>query len=466
LDVVGSEFVNNTANNGGAFYIDGILDVVGSEFVNNTANNGGAIYIDGYGEVNFNRIVGNTAANGGAIYNCLYSFVDATNNWWGSNTNPKDIPNLIAGDVDDVYADPWIVLTIAADPTTINNLDTSQVTVDLNHNSDNTDISGQGLPEGIPVTFTATNGTMNPTSSSTVNGVAISTFTANKPGIATVTATVDLQTVSVDININKTQTQLSVSDTAGVNNETINLTATLTDTNSNPVIGKEITFQVNGSTVGTATTDANGIATLTYTITQNTGVYDITTIFSGDSEYLDCDGIGFISVDPSAGLYLNITASNYNPTVGDLFIITFKLGNYGPDTAENVTVNFQIPEGMEFLGITVDSGTWNYETSTRTVTWTLDNVPVGDPYLYLTVKAIKSGTYSITPSITSDTYNWNTYVPTLTINIREATHSDDPVNEAKAATKTVPMQKTGTNIYYLLLATLLTISGLITTKRK
>jgi len=118
---------------------------------------------------------------------------------------------------------------------------------------------------------------------------------------------------------------------------------------------------------------------------------------------------------------LNITTSNANPTVGESFIITYKLGNYGPDTAENVTINFQIPEGMEFVGITVDSGTWNYKTSTRTVTWTLDNVPVGDPYLYLTVKAIKSGSYSITPSITSDTYNWNTNIPTLTINIKKAT---------------------------------------------
>ncbi len=562
VTVTNSTFNNNTAKYGGGAIMNyyGTLTVTGSTFTNNTSNNdGGAIYNEGTGYVNFNRIVGNTAANGDAIYNYSGN-LDATNNWWGSNTNPKDITNLIAGNVDGVHADPWIVLTIAADPTTINNLDTSQVTADLNHNSDNTDISGQGLPEGIPVTFTATNGTMNPASSSTVNGAAVSTFTANKSGTATVNATVDLQTVSVDININKAPTQLSVSDTAGVNNETINLTATLSATNNNPVIGKEITFQVNGSTVGTANTDANGIATLTYTITQtpgtynigvvfaedddylgttgngtltvnkkvtnlvvsdvsgvngqnvnlqatltdngtalpgkpiqfavngttigtantdangiatltytitqNTGTYDITAIFSGDSEYLDCVGVGFLSVDPSAGLYLNITTSNANPTVGESFIITYKLGNYGPDTAENVTINFQIPEGMEFVGITIDSGTWNYKTSTRTVTWTLDNVPVGDPYLYLTVKAIKSGTYSITPSITSDTYYWNTYVPTLTISIKEATHSDDPENEAKAATKTVPMQKTGTNIYHLLLATLLTISGLITTKRK
>jgi len=54
---------------------------------------------------------------------------------------------------------------------------------------------------------------------------------------------------------------------------------------------------------------------------------------------------------------MNITVNNTNPTVGQSFIITYKLGNYGPDPAENVTINFQIPEGLEFVDITVDSGT-------------------------------------------------------------------------------------------------------------
>lgn len=115
---------------------------------------------------------------------------------------------------------------------------------------------------------------------------------------------------------------------------------------------------------------------------------------------------------------MNITVNNTNPTVGQSFIITYKLGNYGPDPAENVTINFQIPEGLEFVDITVDSGTWNYNPTTRTVTWTLDNVPVGDPNLKLTVKALQSGQYIITPQVTSDTHNWNTDIPSITINVK------------------------------------------------
>jgi len=139
---------------------------------------------------------------------------------------------------------------------------------------------------------------------------------------------------------------------------------------------------------------------------------------------------------------MNITVNNTNPTVCQSFIITYKLGNYGPDPAENVTINFQIPEGLEFVDITVDSGTWNYNPTTRTVTWTLDNVPVGDPNLKLTVKALQSGQYIITPEVTSDTYNWNTDIPSITINVKASSDGDDPENEAKAAT--IPMQNTGT----------------------
>jgi len=493
LTVTGSTFTENTAQNGGgAIYntgtltvsdstftgntvataggaisnTGGTLTVTSSTFANNSALNGGAIFNYGTGYVNFCRIVGNTATNGNAIYN-YGGNVDATNNWWGSNE--PNFSSLIYGSY--VTSDPWIVLTVTADPTTVNNGGTSQVAADLNHNSAGEDISSQGhVPDGIPVAFTATQGTVNPASSSLLDGSAASTFTANGTGTSTVTATVDGQPVSVNISITSTklETQLTVPDQAGVKGGTVDLTATLTDVNNNPVVGREVTFKVNGSTVGTATTDSNGTATLQYTITQNKGNYDITATFAGDDGYLDSVGAGVLTVDPSAGLYLNLTVSNTNPAVGETFVITYKLGNYGPDNAENVTITFQIPEGLEFVGITVDSGVWTYDPSIRTVTWTLDNVPVGDPYLYLTVKALNSGQFIITPTIASDTYNWNSGdVPALVINVQASSEGDDddPENTAKAATETVPMQKTGTPLIGIVLAILMVLGGLISTKK-
>ncbi|MDD3753798.1 MAG: right-handed parallel beta-helix repeat-containing protein [Methanobacterium sp.] len=468
LAVSDSTFTGNTVTTAGGAISNtgGTLTVTSSTFTNNSALNGGAIFNYGTGYVNFCRIVENTATNGKAIYN-YGGNVDATNNWWGSNE--PNFSSLIYGG--SVTFDPWIVLTVTADPTTVNNGSTSQVAADLNHNSAGEDISSQGhVPDGIPIVFTATQGTINPASETLLDGSAASTFTANGAGTATVTATVDGQPVSVNIGITsaKLETQLTVPDQAGVKGGTVDLTATLTDVNYNPVVGREVTFKVNGSTVGTATTDSNGTATLQYTITQNKGNYDITATFAGDDGYLDSVGAGVLTVDPSAGLYLNLTVSNTNPAVGETFVITYKLGNYGPDNAENVTITFQVPEGLEFVGITVDSGVWTYDPSIRTVTWTLDNVPVGDPYLYLTVKALNSGQFIITPTIASDTYNWNSGdVPALVINVEASSEGDDddPENTAKAATETVPMQKTGTPLIGIVLAILMVLGGLISTKK-
>ena len=77
---------------------------------------------------------------------------------------------------------------------------------------------------------------------------------------------------------------------------------------------------------------------------------------------------------------------NKNPTVCEIFIITYKLGNNGPDIANNVIIKYQINEGLQFVNINVDSGTQTYDPLTRTITWTINQVTVGDPYLYLTVK--------------------------------------------------------------------------------
>lgn len=62
--------------------------------------------------------------------------MNAENNWWGSNTNPTNISNLIVVEEGSVDADPWVILTIRATSSTINNTGTSNITADLNHNRD------------------------------------------------------------------------------------------------------------------------------------------------------------------------------------------------------------------------------------------------------------------------------------------------------------------------------------------
>jgi uncharacterized repeat protein (TIGR01451 family) len=180
-------------------------------------------------------------------------------------------------------------------------------------------------------------------------------------------------------------------------------------------------------------------------------------------------GNGTSTVNPSANLYIKTTTSNQNPTTGEIFTLTYKLGNNGPDEAKNVTITFQLPEGLNFVNIHVDSGKCIYNETTRTVTWTIDSVPVGDPYLYLTVQAAGDETYNIAPNINSDTYNTNTGDNgNITINVQPNNNNGNSNNEntVKAASKTtIGLQDTGLPLNYLILAVLMVLSGLVPNRK-
>ena len=220
---------------------------------------------------------------------------------------------------------------------------------------------------------------------------------------------------------------------------------------------------------GTATINADG--TVTYTPNNNWyGTDSFNYTISDGNEGIATATVNITVNQAISDLYIKTTTSSQNPTVGETFTLTYKLGNNGPDASENVTITFQLPEGLDFVNISVDNGTCTYNETTRTVTWTLDSVPVGDPYLYLTVKAADDGTYKITPNITSDTYNSNTGDDgIITFNI-QANNSNSGngtgTNTVKAATKTtIGLQKTGLPLNYLILAVLMILGSLVP-KRK
>ena len=220
---------------------------------------------------------------------------------------------------------------------------------------------------------------------------------------------------------------------------------------------------------GTAAINADG--TITYTPNSNWYGTDSFTYTVSDGNGGTTTATVTITVNQAvSNLYIKTTTSSQNPTIGETFRLTYKLGNNGPDAAENVTITFQLPEGLDFINIRVDNGKYTYDPITRTVTWTLNSVPVGDPYLYLTVKAADDGTYKITPNITSDTYNLNSGdYGIITFNIQpNNSNSGDGTgtNTVNAASKTtIGLQKTGLPLNYLILAILMVLSGLIP-KRK
>jgi uncharacterized repeat protein (TIGR01451 family) len=162
---------------------------------------------------------------------------------------------------------------------------------------------------------------------------------------------------------------------------------------------------------------------------------------------------------PKSDLYVKITSNKNNLHVGEKFTLTYKLGNNGPDPAENVTITTPLPSGFELANISGD-GTWTYNTATKTITWTLKNVPVGDPYLYIIGSVNQPGTYVFTSSIKSNTYTINTQGTPITINAVNKT------NEVNAASQTIRMQKTGAPLFPLALAILSILGGVISTRKK
>jgi predicted outer membrane repeat protein len=157
LNLTSCTFSNNTATRGGAGAIEstGTLNATSCIFNNNTAfNDGGALYnYSGPAIITCSRFVGNRAGSGSAIY--IYGgSVTATSCWWDTNDDPRTVDNLFFGTV---TCTPWIQMSLTvAQP--------SSGLVDLIAT-----FSPACIPDGTPVAFTITSGTVTPEEGTTLN---------------------------------------------------------------------------------------------------------------------------------------------------------------------------------------------------------------------------------------------------------------------------------------------------------
>ncbi|MGA8213798.1 MAG: Ig-like domain repeat protein [Candidatus Sulfotelmatobacter sp.] len=222
LSVTNSSFTNNTSTagsdpgEGGAVVVDLATGssgtISGSTFTGNQAEGsgsiGGAISANLGTTVSNSRIVGNSAST-------MSGFVETggsgntgvvIDNWWGCNAGPGNVGCDSVGTDGSgsaVTFNPWLVLSITANPTQIlPNTGTSTLTADLTHDSGGN--SGFSVPDGTPVSFAATlDSSVNPASSTLTSGQATSVYTAGSTAGSdtSVTATVDNATASTTINI-------------------------------------------------------------------------------------------------------------------------------------------------------------------------------------------------------------------------------------------------------------------------
>ena len=125
------------------------------------------------------------------------------------------------------------------------------------------------------------------------------------------------------LTVNIIPTNITVASKSGYYGDIVNLTATLKDNIHNITLGgKNITFNVNGSVVGSALTDGSGIATLPYNITQGAGIYTIFAQFAGDTIYQAKNSTNNLTVNY---IPTNLSVNPLNGYYGDLVNLTATL---------------------------------------------------------------------------------------------------------------------------------------------
>lgn len=233
----------HSAGNGGAIYNKGSFNISECDISNNMAGVdilngpsgktikhgvGNAIYSDSKNKiiVNFSCILSNktlyiTSANKPKVYmDAVYlnsyssSNINLQNNWWGTNNNNATISKLVLGSGNlTSYYTPYLKLTVGASPAIVNINGTSTVTANLRMNSANQNTYTQynkSIPDDVKITFRAYNGSLSIKNTTTKDGMATTTFTANKSsGAAFVTIRADDQLLKTLITVKKPSVTLA-----------------------------------------------------------------------------------------------------------------------------------------------------------------------------------------------------------------------------------------------------------------
>lgn len=104
-------------------------------------------------------------------------------------------------------------------------------------------------------------------------------------------------------------------------------------------------------------------------------------------------------------LILDNDADIENIYIGDYVTWIVSVMNKGPDTAKNVKVYDQLPDGLKYVKHTTTKGTFNPETGI----WSIGNLTIsdGEVFLNITTQAFSVGEKINKAKVTSDTYNLN-----------------------------------------------------------
>lgn len=281
----GNTFTNNSAtgNGGAAFVNNGTL--YNSQFNNNNATDGGAVYLNN-GTINGSKFYNNTAVNGAALYaieGTVYNsqFVENVAEVSGgaiSVENPMVVTNVefnmnIANGVISDF-DPGTPIKITIDSVITANAASYVINDGGDYSVYLKDFNGLPIL-GAAVSFV-------------FNGVELGSVTIDDTGLAKITLTPDILkaatvgsrdlvvsyagddyfnpvTKTVAINVKKETLNVVANAASYVINYGGYYSVTVKDSKNNLFTGKTMTFYLNGKKIGTATTDANGVAKIKLT---------------------------------------------------------------------------------------------------------------------------------------------------------------------------------------------------------
>jgi hypothetical protein len=241
------------------------------------------------------------------------------------------------------------------------------------------------------------------------SGTTTGTYTASIKANASIPGVGPGPGTAVTLNVSGTApTSLTVSPGTGTYGGTVNLSATLTSSGS-PVSGKTITFTLNGNTVGTASTNVSGVATLNGVSLSgiNAGTYPsgVGASFAGDSGFQASSGTASLTVDKKDATWTTNPNSKVYGTTPDPSPLTTGSGTFL--AADGVSATYSRAPGE-----TVAGGPYHITaTLSATVVGALDNYNITNAGADFTIT--KRDT-----SVTADSFTKNYCDPDPTFTVK------------------------------------------------
>jgi len=466
LNITNSIFINNTALYGGIIYNGGIVFIEGCNIINNH----NVIYSTNHTTIKFSRIFNNTGYD---IYIIKYPYpgylssVNASFNWWGINNPDLEIKagGRIRGN-GDLTIDNFFVMNVINLTALDSNKDLIfKYTFGLN----NTDYFDPSLLPFFETIFYNNLVGFLESFDARYNKTLVDSISVRNKTIEYIFTT-DNETQSFIAHISPGNTNITVNSPNGKNGEIVDLVAKLTDDEGEPLVNREVIFNIDGKQF-TATTNSEGIAIINYTIDKNDFInrkLNITVGFYGDDGYFASNGTGTITLDKTK---TNLVVNNSNGKIGNLITLIAKLTDENGNLLSNKIIKFYIDGVYVGVAITDINGVaiFSYKP-TKEGNFTITTIFEGDDtYLDSTSKnlLIVTGELEPTPTPTPEPTNKtkpNQTKPTNQTKPNQKSTNQTDNNLINTNKTTANMKQTGIPIITILIV-LLSSLGLVYRKK-